>query len=130
MSTSNVAVKIVGDLRGFVDRMTRTMVDVTFAEFPVEVREVLARNITDLAIIRDAASNPDYPDDAIRLAVIRQVLADNDAWYAEADEDTPNDDDAAAGTDPADTELSAPDRPEDSDAGAAPPSSQEGKPDA
>jgi hypothetical protein len=86
MSTSDVAVKIVGDLRGFVDQTTRAMVDVTFAEFPVEVREVLARNIVDLAIIRDAANNSDYPDDATRLAVIRQVLADNEAWYGEEGE--------------------------------------------
>jgi len=127
MSTSDATVKIVGDLRGFVDRMTRTMVDITFAEFPVEVREVLARNIVDLAVIRDAANNPSYSDDAVRLAVIRQVLAENEAWYEQEETD---DDDAAARTDPADTELSAPDRPEDPDAGTAPPSSQEREPDA
>jgi hypothetical protein len=130
MSTSNATVKFVGDLRGFVNRMTRTMVDVTFAEYPAEIREILTRNIVDLAVIRDAASNPGYEDDATRLAVIRQVLAENEAWYAEADEDTSDDHNATTGTDPADTELPAPDRPEDPDAGAAPPDSQKGEPDA
>jgi hypothetical protein len=87
MSTSNAAVKIVADLRGFVEDMTRTMIETTFAEFPPEIREVLVRNIVDLAIVRDAVNEEsNYPDDAMRLAVIRQVLADNEAWYDEADD--------------------------------------------
>jgi hypothetical protein len=87
MTDSNAYVKIVGDLRGFVEDMTRANIEATFAEFPPEIREVLVRNIVDLAIVRDAANEEsDYPDDAMRLAVIRQVLADNEAWYDEADD--------------------------------------------
>jgi hypothetical protein len=76
--------KIVGDLRSFVDRMVLTMVETTFAEYPAEIREILVRNIIDLSIVRDAANNPGYPNDAARLAIIRRALADNEAWYDEA----------------------------------------------